>query len=161
MILASENLEDFPFSAEQQRQEAVVRAAKISIQGVQPKLSVRLNRKHRQFDIVDFNSRFIVKPQHHIFPELPQNEDLTMRMAVEQIALPIRGQKNNLSIIDLVTYYGKEQLGLNERTIDSVLQVFSRSIPEWYRLVQISFLSDVMRDRYRGIIDERVHHLGL
>ncbi|MEX1329061.1 MAG: hypothetical protein AB1Z29_19840 [Desulfobacterales bacterium] len=39
------NLKDFPFSAEDQVKEAIARAAKMSIQGVQPKLSVRLDLK--------------------------------------------------------------------------------------------------------------------
>lgn len=57
------------------------KATKISIQGVQPKLSAVLNTKDGRFEVVDIKGRFILKPQHHIFPELPQNEDLTMRLA--------------------------------------------------------------------------------
>ena len=36
-------LKDFPYSASEQRREAILRAGKISIQGVQPKLSARLS----------------------------------------------------------------------------------------------------------------------
>jgi serine/threonine-protein kinase HipA len=80
------------FSAEELRAEAMIRATKMSIQGVQPKLSAVLNIKHGCFDIVDKNGRFILKPQHHIFPELPQNEDLTMRMAsIAGIEVPLHG----------------------------------------------------------------------
>lgn len=38
-------LDDFPYSAEEQVREAALRATKMSIQGVQPKLSVSLNIK--------------------------------------------------------------------------------------------------------------------
>lgn len=69
------------YSADELRQEAWQRAGKISLQGVQPKLSAILNAKKSQFDLVDIGGKFILKPQHHIFPELPQNEDLTMRLA--------------------------------------------------------------------------------
>ena len=69
------------FSAEELRTEAMLRASKMSIQGVQPKLSAILNIKDGHFEIVDKNGKYILKPQHHIFPELPQNEDLTMRLA--------------------------------------------------------------------------------
>jgi serine/threonine-protein kinase HipA len=80
------------FSAEELRAEAMIRASKMSIQGVQPKLSAVLNIKQGRFDIVDKNGRFIMKPQHHIFPELPQNEDLTMRMAsIAGIEVPLHG----------------------------------------------------------------------
>ena len=74
-------LNDLGFSAEEQRYEATLRATKMSIQGVQPKLSAILNIKNGTFDLVDINGKFILKPQHHIFPGLPENEDLTMKMA--------------------------------------------------------------------------------
>ncbi len=74
-------LEAFPFSADQQRKEAVLRAAKISIQGIQPKLSTRLNVKEGRFEIVDRGGRYIIKPQHNLFPALPENEGLTMYLA--------------------------------------------------------------------------------
>lgn len=86
------NLKDFPYSAEEQRQEAVFRASKMSIQGVQPKLSTRLNVKNETFEIVDQGGQFILKPQNILFSELPQNEDLTMRLArLTKIEIPLHG----------------------------------------------------------------------
>ena len=85
-------LNDLGFSAEEQRYEAALRATKMSIQGVQPKLSAILNIKNGTFDLVDINGKFILKPQHHIFPGLPENEDLTMKMAkVSGIEVPLHG----------------------------------------------------------------------
>ena len=76
-----EALHDFPYDAAQQRREAVIRAAKMSIQGVQPKLSVRLHAKAGLFEIVDRGGRYLVKPQHGVYPSLPENEGLTMQLA--------------------------------------------------------------------------------
>jgi serine/threonine-protein kinase HipA len=76
-----DTLHDFPYEAEQQRREAVIRAAKMSIQGVQPKLSVRLNAKAGLFEIVDRGGRYVIKPQHAVFPCLPENEGVTMQLA--------------------------------------------------------------------------------
>ena len=75
------SLKVFPFSAEEQVREAIARAAKISIQGVQPKLSVRLNLKNENFEIVDTGGRYIFKPQTQNYREVPENEDVTMRLA--------------------------------------------------------------------------------
>lgn len=87
-----DNLELFAYSAEEQRAEAKVRAVKLSIQGVQPKLSAVLNIKERKFDLVDKEGRFILKPQHQVFPQLPENEDVTMRMAfIAKIPVPMHG----------------------------------------------------------------------
>lgn len=86
------NLELFAYSAEEQRAEAMARAVKLSIQGVQPKLSAVLNIKERKFDLVDKEGRYILKPQHQVFPQLPENEDVTMRMAFKaNIPVPMHG----------------------------------------------------------------------
>ena len=86
------HLKDFPYAADQQRQEAVIRAGRMSIQGVQPKLSVRLDTKAGEFRIVDRGGRFVIKPQHHIYPNLPENEGLTMHMAgLCGIEVPLSG----------------------------------------------------------------------
>ena len=85
------------FTAEELRAEAMRRASKMSIQGVQPKLSAILNIKDGAFEIVDKNGRYILKPQHHIFAELPQNEDLTMRLAASiGIEVPLHGLRASL-----------------------------------------------------------------
>lgn len=87
-----ENLNDFRYSAAEQRQESVIRSAKVSIQGVQPKLSVRLNIVKSVFEIVDKGGRYIIKPQHETYPQLPENEDLTMRFAeTVGIEVPLHG----------------------------------------------------------------------
>jgi len=87
-----DNLELFAYSAEEQRAEAMARAVKLSIQGVQPKLSAVLNIKERKFDLVDNEGRYILKPQHQVFLHLPENEDVTMRMArAAGISVPLHG----------------------------------------------------------------------
>lgn len=53
-------------------------AGKLSISGVQPKLSVALDGE--RLVPVQRSGQFILKPQTQEFPELPQNEYLSMRM---------------------------------------------------------------------------------
>ena len=68
------------------------RGSKMSIQGVQPKLSTILNIKDKHFDIVDRGGRYIFKPQHQFFVQMPENEDLTMRFAaLIDLDVPIHG----------------------------------------------------------------------
>ena len=87
-----ESLNDFPYSADEQVKEAVARAANMSIQGVQPKLSVRLNIKKQIFEIVDRGGQYILKPQTVSFKEVPENEDLTMRLAeMIKVEVPLHG----------------------------------------------------------------------
>jgi len=80
------------FTAEEQRQEAVSRAGKMSIQGLQTKLSAQLKVKEGYFDIVDTHGHYILKTQSAHYPALPENEAITMHLA-ETIGLevPVHG----------------------------------------------------------------------
>ena len=56
---------------------------RIAVTGVQPKLSVTLqkDKDHNRLTIVGLWGEFILKPQHHRYPMMPETEDLTMHLA--------------------------------------------------------------------------------
>lgn len=86
------DLLDFPYNKGDQLKEAMAGATKMSIQGVQPKLSARLNVSAGIFEIADQGGTFIIKPQNDLYEELPENEDLTMRLAaLAGIEIPLHG----------------------------------------------------------------------
>jgi serine/threonine-protein kinase HipA len=272
---------DLPFSAAEQRQEAANRAKKLSIQGVQPKLSAVISVVNQQFEIVDQFGNYIIKPQNDIFPELPQNEDVTMKMAKvygldvpmhgliyskdgslsyfikrfdrygkgkkhatedfaqltgnsrdtkynytmeklvkvieeyctfpaiekadffkrilfcfitgnedmhlknfsvitkagktnltpvydfinssisinnpqEELALSLKGKKSNFKATELIDYYAKERLELNNKTIDSILFDMNKCVSKWTELIESSFLSDKMKEKYLKLMNDRV-----
>lgn len=62
---------------------AQVIQAQTSLTGVQPKLSLSLHKHEgcNRLTIVGLWGDFIFKPQTDAYPELPENEDLTMHMA--------------------------------------------------------------------------------
>ena len=85
-------LEPLPLTLEEQREEAAARAGKMSIQGVQVKLSARLAVSAGQFKIVDRRGTYILKPAPAGYREVPENEDLTMRLAAASgIEVPLHG----------------------------------------------------------------------
>ena len=85
-------LADLPFTAQEQRIEAALRSGKMSIQGGQPKLSAKLSIKNRSLDVVDQKGTFIIKPQSDVFRQVPENEDLTMKMSkIFGIEVPLSG----------------------------------------------------------------------
>lgn len=87
-----EDLSDFPYSVQEQLEEARLRASKISLQGIQPKLSVTLSVRESTFVVVDRGGRYILKPQNPGWSQLPEVEDLTMRLAAEVgIEVPLHG----------------------------------------------------------------------
>lgn len=274
------HLEDFPYTQEEQLREAAARAPKMSIQGVQPKLSAKLKVKESVFEITDKGGEYILKPQNNLYPQLPENEDLTMRLAeeigleiplhgliyskdqkltyfvkrfdrygkgkkysvedfaqlsgnsrdtkynysmekvaeiietyctfpviekiklfkltifnfltgnedqhlknfslitkdnkimfspfydlinttialpnsIEEIALLLKGKKNKLNSNVLIEYWGKEILGLNNQIINQALNSIAAKFERWIELINKSFLSKEMKEKYTALLDER------
>lgn len=274
------HLADFPYTQEEQLREAAARAPKMSIQGVQPKLSAKLRVTEGIFEVTDKGGEFILKPQNALYPQLPENEDLTMRLAdkidleiplhgliyskdqkltyfikrfdrfgkgnkysvedfaqlagksrdtkydysmekivgliesyctfpaiekiklfkltifnfltgnedqhlknfslitkdnkvtltpfydlinttisianpVEEIALPLKGKKSKLSEKILVEYWGKERLQLNDQVINQALNGIKEKIEDWFTLINKSFLSKEMKEKYIALLNER------
>jgi serine/threonine-protein kinase HipA len=86
------DLSPLELSADEQRKEAIDRVGKMSIQGVQKKLSAQLKIKAECFEIVDQKGHYILKPQSDLYPELPENEAITMTLAKTiGLEVPISG----------------------------------------------------------------------
>lgn len=109
-------LNTLAYSAIEQRLEATARAGKMSVQGVQPKLSAILKIKENRFEFVDQGGSYILKPQSEYYPELPENEALSMTLA-ETIGLevPLHGLVNCKD--DSHTYFIKrfDRIGHNKK----------------------------------------------
>ncbi|MDW8205075.1 MAG: hypothetical protein RMJ87_08615 [Cytophagales bacterium] len=56
---------------------------RIAITGVQPKLSLELEKKPHptHLTIVGIWGKYILKPPYHRYPHFPEIEDLTMKLA--------------------------------------------------------------------------------
>ncbi|MFA6302208.1 MAG: HipA domain-containing protein [Legionella sp.] len=275
-----QKLDALNLSAEEQRIEAINRAGKMSVQGVQSKLSAQLKIKDGSFRIVDQQGHYILKTQSAHYPQLPENEAITMSMAAlvgievpvhglvyakdntmtyfikrfdraghnkkfsledfsqlsgksrdtkykssmeqvidiinqfcsfpkiegiklfkwtlfnylignedmhlknfsilskenksvlspaydllnttialtnakEELALPLKGKKNNLSKKDLINYLAGERLELKQIIIDEILHDFIQKIPIWYKYIDRSFLSLAMKENYKNLLQER------
>lgn len=69
-------------------QQAQKLAGKLSISGVQPKLSVRLDKKNNELIVVSEGGEYILKPQTSTFPNIPENEQCCMDIA-ERLGIDI------------------------------------------------------------------------
>ncbi len=279
-------LSPLPLSAAEQRREALRLAGKLSIQGMQPKLTAVLSVERETFEPVDRYGLYILKPQHADYPQLPENEGLTMHLArvasldvpvsgliyssdssmtyfirrfdrvgrtgklatedfaqlagrergtkyrysleklatlidrhcsfpvverarlfqrtvfcwltgnedmhlknssmirrsgkaelsplydclnttvvymamgrprseIDELALPLNGKKRNITRRDLLEYLGKNHLNLTGRVVEKTLEHFSSVLPEWFRLIEISFLDDGLKNLYGELLRQR------
>jgi len=111
--------------------------AKISITGVQPKLSLWLeeSRQNLRFTIIDNKSNFIIKPQSEIYEKLPENEDLCLHLASE---LGILTAKHCL-------------IKLNSGTLAYITQRFDRIKEKKLASEDLCQLSETLTEyKYRG-----------
>lgn len=87
-----QSLAPLPYTQQQLIEEAAARAVKMSIQGMQSKVSTVLRVTEGRMEVVDNDGRYIVKPPHLAYPELPENEAITMSLAATLgIEVPTHG----------------------------------------------------------------------
>ncbi|MBW8308265.1 MAG: HipA domain-containing protein [Candidatus Paracaedibacteraceae bacterium] len=85
-------LHDLSYTQAEQLEKAKSLAIKMAIQGVQPKLSAIFNTRQQGFEFTERGGTFIIKPQNNQWAHLPENEDLTMRLAQAiGIEVPLHG----------------------------------------------------------------------
>jgi serine/threonine-protein kinase HipA len=105
-------------------EEAAARAVKMSVQGMQPKVSAVLHVNEGRMQIVDIGGRYIVKPPHPIYSELPENEALTMSLAANvDIEVPVSGLLLNAD--DSRSYFVRrfDRVGWDKQPVEDFAQL--------------------------------------
>lgn len=117
-------------------------AGKLSISGVQPKLSIWLNRKKKKLEVVAEGGEYILKPQIQAFPSIPQNENLCMDIAEK---LGIETPRHCL-------------IRLKDRSWAYIVKRFDRVKGE--KIHQEDFFQILgKKDKYSGSVEEVGHKL--
>ncbi|MDZ7772368.1 MAG: HipA domain-containing protein [Balneolaceae bacterium] len=89
---ALKELRPLPLDHREQLREARDRAAVMALPGLQRKMSARLSLKERRFLPVRSHGIYLLKPSLLEFEQVPENEDLTMRLAgLAGIEVPLHG----------------------------------------------------------------------
>ncbi|MBI4625807.1 MAG: HipA domain-containing protein [Verrucomicrobia bacterium] len=137
------SLAPLPYTREQLLEEAAARAVKMSIQGVQPKVSTALRATEGRMEIVDHGGRYIVKPPHLIHAELPENEALTMSLAATLgIEVPVHGLLLNGDQTRSYFVRRFDRVGWNKQPVEDFAQLSGASRDTKYdssteRLIEI------------------------
>ena len=109
----------------------------------------------KNFSLITKDNKISLAPAYDLL-----NSTIAQKNASEEIALPIRGRKRNLSKHDLCDYFAVERFGLNAKVMANILQEFQQAIPRWQELITISFLSREMQIKYLNLLDDRCKRLG-
>jgi serine/threonine-protein kinase HipA len=89
------------------------------------------------------------------------NSTIVLKEQDEEIALPLEGKKKHLTRNILVDYFGIERCRLTEKSVEKVLETITLAVPKWKTLIDISFLSKVMKVKYLDLLDGRLTTLKI
>ena len=77
----------------------------------------------------------------------------------EELALTLNGRKSKLARTDFET--AMHAAGLNERAILNLFNRMKKALPNWMEFIDLGFVPDEMKERYRALIAERAARMGL
>jgi len=110
----------------------------------------------KNFSIITENGKVKLSPSYDLL-----NTTIEYRKPEDEIALPLRGNKRHLTRNMLINYFGIERCELTSRSVEKVLETISSAVPKWKELVNISFLSKAMKDKYLDLLDARLKILNI
>lgn len=84
------------------------------------------------------------------------NSSISIKNPQEELALSLKGKKSNFKSTEFIEYYANEHLGLNDKTITTILSDMNKSLSKWIELAEVSFLSDSMKEKYLKVLNNRM-----
>jgi serine/threonine-protein kinase HipA len=110
----------------------------------------------KNFSLITRNDKVQLAPAYDLL-----NTTIALKAAKEEMALPLKGKKSNLTRNDLLDYFARERLQINQRVLNDVLSRFARAIPAWHELLDHSFLSADAKQKYAALLAERGQRMQL
>jgi serine/threonine-protein kinase HipA len=104
----------------------------------------------KNFSLITRNEKVELAPAYDFL-----NTTIALKGAKEEMALPVKGKKSKLTRNDLLNYFARERLQINERVVNDVLSRFAKAIPAWRELLDQSFLSAEAKQKYAALLTER------
>ena len=75
----------------------------------------------------------------------------------EELALMLNGRKRKLRRNDFVQ--AMTASGMDEKVIDNLFKKFIKVIPKWSEWIDVSFLPNEMKSKYKALIAERIERI--
>lgn len=96
----------------------------------------------KNFSLIDDEGIWRLSPAYDLV-----NSTLVLGKPKEELALPLKGKKSNLTKGDIINYFGKERLDIADVLIKKILHRFVEIWPQWQQLINTSFLPDPLKRR--------------
>jgi serine/threonine-protein kinase HipA len=105
----------------------------------------------KNFSVITKAGKTILSPVYDFL-----NSSISIKNPQEELALSLKGKKSNFKATEIIDYFAKERLDLNDKTIDAILSAMNKNLSKWIALIGISFLSDNMKEKYLKLMDNRI-----
>ena len=109
----------------------------------------------KNYSIIISNGKVELSPAYDLL-----NSTIVLKGDTEEIALSLKGKKSNLNRNILIDYFGRERCNLTDKIIERFLKKIQKEIPAWFNLIDISFLSGEMKEKYKNLLYKRIDILG-
>jgi serine/threonine-protein kinase HipA len=75
----------------------------------------------------------------------------------EELALTLNGKKKKLKYSDFVT--AMKSAGIEEKVLENIFNRFAKTLPEWHKIIDISFLPEILKSEYHKLIDRKFNQI--
>lgn len=96
----------------------------------------------------------VLSPAYDLVPTALVNEADT-----EELALTLNAKKRKLKYKDFLAAY--ENAGLSQKVLDNTLELFQYCKPEFFAVLEKSFVSEKLKQKYVDLVNSRYRQLGL
>lgn len=96
--------------------------------------------------------RYVLTPAYDLLAT-----KLVMPEDPEELALALNGKKNKIKKADFVT--AMQSAGLEEKIIENLIGKFKKVSPKWIDFIDISFVREETKERYKELIGHRLSML--
>ncbi len=77
----------------------------------------------------------------------------------EELALTLNGKKKKIKKSDFEHAF--RHFNMNNKALENIYKRFKKAIPKWHKFIDISFLSEDLKNRYHTMIDKKAKQIEL
>ena len=108
----------------------------------------------KNFSLITRNGKTTLAPAYDFL-----NSSIAIKNPQEEMALTLKGKKSNFVSTDFIDYFAKERLEINAKNIDKVINDLMNCKYQFEKLIENSFLSIGMKQKYLKLVENRLSRL--
>lgn len=108
----------------------------------------------KNFSLINSANGWVLAPAYDLL-----NVNVLLPEDEEELALTLKGKRKKLKR-DHFESFGIE-LGLNQKQMNSVFKRMLKSLPRAKEILDLSFLSDSLQEKYKEVLEVKYKQLGL